>query len=559
MAGRCLDLDHPDSQQPPVVGAKAAGLAVARAAGLPVLPGVVVPAAEARPVVEAAAAALSAGNGGRARVAAMGVEPDEALVAELRERLAAYTAPLIVRSSSPLEGDGAWSGAFSSFHGVSLDELGTAIRGCWGSAFAVGVLDRAEGTGTAAEDLGLAVLVQPELQPELGGTARLLHDGTVRITATSGPLRPLMAGHVEGQTASVAPDGDVAPTVLRDHRLLRAVADLTRRVNDVLDHQLIEWATAGGEVILLQSLHSPDLPTDQASPVARQPELDSPVALRVARLAQRYPGRLGEQLILPWAVAATTMPLLPAVSAGGDATAALASARSALDELLPRLWGGSPRAAGAESERVLRRLRGDDPGPALDHVAALPPSMPEAARTLLRDLAVVREAVLTAGLVDSEASFWRLDVEALDHALRSGTPIPESRLGVDRWEPFLHAVVRAAGASYHGTPAAPGAGAGRAHVVGDGPPRLAPAGRYVLVASEPGPALSPLLWNAAGLVTRAGSTAAHLIEFAHSIGVPTVVGCDLPQFAGESPLLAVDGGAGVVSIVEESPFGVART
>ena len=55
---------------------------------------------------------------------------------------------------------------------------------------------------------------------------------------------------------------------------------------------------------------------------------------------------------------------------------------------------------------------------------------------------------------------------------------------------------------------------------------------------------------AAGLVTRAGSTAAHLIEFAHSIGVPTVVGCDLPRFAADEPppLLAVDGDLGRVAV-----------
>jgi hypothetical protein len=114
-----------------------------------------------------------------------------------------------VRSSSPLEADGTWSGAFSTFHGITHDELGTAIRGCWGSAFAVNVLDRAAHSDTPPDRLGLAVLIQPELTPELGGTARVTGDGTVHITATSGPLRPLMAGLVEGSTATIAPDGSL--------------------------------------------------------------------------------------------------------------------------------------------------------------------------------------------------------------------------------------------------------------------------------------------------------------------------------------------------------------
>jgi signal transduction protein with GAF and PtsI domain len=59
-----------------------------------------------------------------------------------------------------------------------------------------------------------------------------------------------------------------------------------------------------------------------------------------------------------------------------------------------------------------------------------------------------------------------------------------------------------------------------------------------------------MLWSAAGLVVRAGSTAAHLIEFAHSIGVPTVVGCELPPMDADAPpLIAVDGDRGRVSVV----------
>jgi hypothetical protein len=95
-----------------------------------------------------------------------------------------------VRSSSPLEGDGTWSGAFSSFHGIGHDELGDGrARLLGGGLLGRGARPRRTGHRTR-ERSALAVLVQPELRPDLGGTARVAHDGTVRITATTGPLRP---------------------------------------------------------------------------------------------------------------------------------------------------------------------------------------------------------------------------------------------------------------------------------------------------------------------------------------------------------------------------------
>lgn len=547
MTVRCLDLTQEAATDPARVGAKAAGLAMAHRAGLPVLPGVVVPVHESRPVVEAIASAE--GHSGRARLVAMQIQPDEALVDELRDRLGDVAAPLIVRSSSPLEADGTWSGAFSTFHGISHDELATAVRGCWGSAFSVGVIDRAEQTGTATGDLGLAVLVQPELMPDLGGIARLHGDGTVRITATDGPLRPLMAGHVEGRIARVAPDGTVTPTSIEDHELLRQVADLSRRVGELLDHHLIEWAAADGQVTLLQSIRSHEGIDEDAAPAQSDPALGSTTALRIAALTQRYAGRLADELILPWAVAGSSVPALPEPT-GADPATAFAQARSAASSLTAVLWGGSPRAAMAEAERVLRQLRGADAAGALERLEALPMPPQDMVDVVLASLRTVRDALLARGLVDSDAAFWRAGAEAVARALDDGEPISESRLGVDRWEPFMHGVVAAAGQHVTGTPGAPGAGAGRVHVFDEAPSSRSPEGRYVIVASEPSPALGPMLWNAAGLVTRAGSTAAHLIEFAHSIGCPTVVGCELPDLGdGAPPLMAVDGGRGVVSLV----------
>jgi phosphoenolpyruvate synthase/pyruvate phosphate dikinase len=134
------------------------------------------------------------------------------------------------------------------------------------------------------------------------------------------------------------------------------------------------------------------------------------------------------------------------------------------------------------------------------------------------------------------------------------------------WEPFVHAVVRAQGATFEGQPAAPGAGAGVLCFV-QNPHAPAPDGlRPVLVAERPLPGLAPLLWNAAGLVIGSGNPAAHLLEVAHSVGVPAVVGVDVERLVGaadghaaaRAPLVAVDGNAGDVAVIERPPGTVTR-
>jgi phosphohistidine swiveling domain-containing protein len=555
---RCIDLTDPRARDPAVAGAKAAGLAAAGAAGLPTLPGVVVPVEESAAVVDAAATALLGSPVSRARLAAMTVRPDDELVAELGDRSRRYPQPLIVRSSSQLEADGTWSGAFSSFHGVGRDELGTAVRGCWGSAFQVGVLERAHHTGVDPRRLGLAVLVQPEIAPDIGGTARCRSDGSVQITATRGPLEPLMTGHVEGETAVVDADDSVDATGIA-RGLLGGVADLSRRVERVLDHQLIEWAVVDGRVHLLQSLRSTER-TEFARNAERVAQNGSSqgggsisaqdgLALRIAALTQRFPGRLGYGLILPWAVASERLDRTPEPTASTDPIALLAATRDLAGELTSWVWRRPPRDAAAEADRVLRQLRGDRPETALATLRDLPSPDPRAAGRIVANLDCLRRLAHGRGVVDPDA-FWRLDPDALDHALRDRPAPAPSRLGIDTWEPFAHRAVMASGAVTRGTPAAPGIGVGRPYVFDPSGRTPSPTGRTVLVARQPVPALGPLLWNAAALVTRAGSTAAHLLEFAHSIGVPTVVGCDLPPLDERDgdPLVAVDGNRGRVAV-----------
>jgi len=556
---RCIDLRDSRARDPAVAGAKAAGLAAAAAAGLPTLPGVVVPVGESAAVVDAAATALIGSPVSRARLAAMTVRPDDELVAELGDRSRGYPQPLIVRSSSPLEADGTWSGAFSSFHGVGPDELGTAVRGCWGSAFQVGVLERAQHAGVEPSRLGLAVLVQPEITPDVGGTARCRSDGSVQVTATSGPLEPLMAGHVEGESSIVDADGSSDATGIAADVVV-AVAALSRRVERILGHQLIEWAAVDGQVHLLQSIRSTDLVVRETCDCGRDDDheckslvADSGVAgdvdLRIAALTQRFPGRLGTELILPWAVAVDALEPPTETPTTTDPVSLLAATRVLASELTSWVWRRPPRGAAAEAERILRQLRGDRPETAIATIRELPSPNPQAAGRIVANLERLRQLADARGIVGADA-FWRLHPDALDHALRDGDVPAPSRLGVDVWEPFAYRAVMASGAVTRGTPAASGIGVGRPYVFDPSGRTPLPTGRTVLVAKQPLPALGPLLWNAAALVTRAGSTAAHLIEFAHSIGVPTVVGCDLPPLDEHdgAPLIAVDGNRGRVAV-----------
>ncbi|HZD70659.1 MAG TPA: PEP/pyruvate-binding domain-containing protein [Actinomycetes bacterium] len=128
-----------------------------------------------------------------------------------------------------------------------------------------------------------------------------------------------------------------------------------------------------------------------------------------------------------------------------------------------------------------------------------------------------------------------------------------------RRDGLAEGVQRVRGAPVQGTAAAPGIGAGPALVVPD-PHALGgwPAGRgYVVVAPSPLPALAPLLWGAAALVTATGGPGAHLVDVARSLRVPAVVSAPVEDLVGplvrgggSPPILVVDGGTGQVSAVQ---------
>ncbi len=159
---------------PAASGAKAARLSAARRAGFAVLPGWIVPCAEGRAALGAGLAALRAGQPAAARRAVLSCPTDPELTTELRAAVTSLGGRVVVRSSSPLEDDPRWAGAFSSVAEVGPDDAAAAMRSCWASAFAVDPVARLAACGLPAEALELGLLIQPEIRPAAGGVARVV-------------------------------------------------------------------------------------------------------------------------------------------------------------------------------------------------------------------------------------------------------------------------------------------------------------------------------------------------------------------------------------------------
>jgi rifampicin phosphotransferase len=235
-----IDLADPGATDGSLVGAKAANLARARVAGLPVLAGLVLttvwdhrgwshPSRHDRP--------------GPARTA--------------WERLGAGEQPLVVRSSSTNE-----DGGSSSMAGVFTSVLDVAT---WGD-FTTAVDEvLASGSRAAVPGARMAVLIQPQLAPRWGGVLFGADPVTGRsdrlvVSAVEGGPDALVSGRVAGWTAALSPRGRLlddqggdTPPLPRRH--LRALAGLARRAAAAFGGpQDVEWAIDhDGRLWLLQS------------------------------------------------------------------------------------------------------------------------------------------------------------------------------------------------------------------------------------------------------------------------------------------------------------------
>jgi rifampicin phosphotransferase len=271
--GLVLALDEVGSADAARVGRKAATLGELRRAGFPVPDGVVF-------TTEALARTLAAAG------LDAGAAPDQVEAAPLPGEVAAAIeavagrlggGPLAVRSSGVDEDlpGASYAGQYETVLGVSAGELAAAVRRCWASAFAphVAAYRRARGAG---REVAMAVLVQPLVAAEAAGVAFSADPvtgdrDTVVVNAVRGLGDRLVAGTaspdewmVRGGEATCR----AAPEAAIDAGVAARVAALARRVEARLGApQDIEWALAGGELVLLQARPITALPDQAPEPV----------------------------------------------------------------------------------------------------------------------------------------------------------------------------------------------------------------------------------------------------------------------------------------------------
>src|SRR5262245_8536279 len=235
-----IDLADPGATDGSLVGAKAANLARARAAGLPVLAGLVLTTAW--------------DHGGWSHPSRQD-RPSPARTAW--EQLGEGRDALVVRSSSTNE-----DGGSSSMAGVFTSVLDVTT---WG-AFTTAVDEvLASGSRAAVPGARMAVLIQPQLRPRWGGVLFGADPVTGRrdrlvVSAVEGGPDALVSGRVAGWTAALSPRGRLlddqggdTPALPRRH--LRALAGLARRAAAAFGGpQDVEWAIDhDGHLWLLQS------------------------------------------------------------------------------------------------------------------------------------------------------------------------------------------------------------------------------------------------------------------------------------------------------------------
>ena len=232
-------LDDPRATAASLVGAKAAALARATAAGLPVLPGFVVTTSATEAWARPPASPLPAGL----REAWRRISEDG-------------RRSLVVRSSSTTE-----DGEASSLAGMFTSVLD--VRGWSDFLDAVGTVLSSRKAVPGIETAPMAVLVQPLLDARLGGVLFGADPVTGRtdrlvVAAAEGAPEQVVSGAVDGAQYVLSPRGrKVAaerPLPGLGGAERRALARLARRVAAVFGGpQDVEWAFEGPTLRLLQS------------------------------------------------------------------------------------------------------------------------------------------------------------------------------------------------------------------------------------------------------------------------------------------------------------------
>ncbi|HEU4320542.1 MAG TPA: PEP-utilizing enzyme [Acidimicrobiia bacterium] len=532
------DLDSPSSLDPGRVGAKAAALAAARAAGAPVVPGFVVEGSASRHHMGVGTAALATRGSGGARLAVSGEPIDFApdLIAAGEQ----IGEQLVARSSTILETSGAWSGAFASYVDIGPPDLPKAVAGCWASAFSVDALERQGAAGVQPGSFPMSVLVQAGLRPEAGGWAEIHEDGSIVAHGVKGSPAPLLQGWVAGAEARF--DGkwrgdDLTDLIGPDS--LEEIAYILRLTSSKRLGNRCEWAVTD-RVWALQVSTA----TRPKRPVATSHRSEFAGLADLARVLVLAPGAMGEEFVLPWAIAGLPPVDLPTVEFG-DST--LAEINELAEALARQVWDAPLADAKTMSIRALSELGDGEAATSIETITALPRADSNTASGLLGRLAAVRAELVRRGSVPNADAAWHLDEQSVETALSGGAIRVSPRVGTGRWEPLVAAITMAAGRRELGTAASPGIGAGVRSTVVD-PHRARSIHRGVIDAAQPIPNLASLLWDSAAVVTGAGSPAAHLFEAARALRVPAVCGVDLGQ--SRRQIVAVDGYSGTVATIE---------
>ncbi|MCQ3803261.1 MAG: PEP-utilizing enzyme [bacterium] len=553
---RLVWLDQADAQDAALVGAKASRLAAARARGLPVLNGLVVPVEVGGPVVRAGEAALrSTDNSGAARSAVFN-HPPPSLLQDLAEEAQQLGDSLVVRSSSLAESEGIWAGAFSSYVGVKPEELTQGVMGCWASVFSPGTLKRGQVTETSPRQVGMAVLIQPEIRPSCGGVATVADDGTVTVVSARGHPAGLMAGWERGHVAIVNARGEVqADSSPPGTRLLRVIADLTTATAEKIRCNHIEWLESQeGRVHLVQAQPNGDARVEQISRPAPDPaQRTQPWMGGAVRMMIRYPGPVGEQLVWPWAIGLEDLSPAPSEPDRKTVATLVENLRQGAALLMSERWGGPETLA--DFVGAWSAFRNGDSSSLVDLIGGHRSVDRLLGAAHLRNLQDLGQALTAAGVIPHPGWVWHLDPNRLDQPSPSRQS-PMRRIGATPWDAWIYGVVTSQGESITGIPAAGGWGVGRLRSIRnpDDATRFSP--REVIAVSHPIGNIAPLLWNASGLVTSEGSPGAHLFEVAKWLGVPAVCGVDFSRLAGETQIrsgwqdyltVAVDGGRGHIT------------
>jgi phosphohistidine swiveling domain-containing protein len=265
-------LDLRDATDPTEAGRKAATLALLRRDGFPVPDGVVL---TADALDHALADAGLPPNPSPDAVRAVEV-PVEVATA-LRQTVQRWHGlPLAVRSSGVDEDlpSASYAGLYTTVLDVSEDQLADAVRRCWASA--VGEPVRSYRSGSASAAVRMAVLVQPMVPAAAAGVAFTADPvtgdrGAVIVEAVRGLGERLVSGAASPDEWIVRDGTATRRTSTEDAidaEIASSVAGLARRVEQHFDGpQDIEWAYAGGEVVLLQARPITALPRQQVEPV----------------------------------------------------------------------------------------------------------------------------------------------------------------------------------------------------------------------------------------------------------------------------------------------------